>query len=73
MVNSLSKLVGEVQKSGIALNSSLTEIAATSKQQQATATGTAATATQIGATSNEISATSRALVKTCLLYTSRCV
>jgi methyl-accepting chemotaxis protein WspA len=64
MVNSLSKLVGEVQKSGIALNSSLTEIAATSKQQQATATGTAATATQIGATSNEISATSRALVKT---------
>jgi methyl-accepting chemotaxis protein WspA len=64
MVHSLSTLVTEVHKSGIALNSSLTEIAATSKEQQATATGTAATATEIGATSNEISATSRALVKT---------
>jgi methyl-accepting chemotaxis protein WspA len=64
MIDKLSTLVREVQKSGIAVNSSLTEIAATSKEQQATATGTAATATEIGATSNEISATSRELVKT---------
>ncbi|MBD5656912.1 MAG: methyl-accepting chemotaxis protein [Candidatus Eremiobacteraeota bacterium] len=64
MIDNLSTLVREVQKSGIAVNTSLTEIAATSKEQQATATGTAATATEIGVTSNEISATSRELVKT---------
>jgi methyl-accepting chemotaxis protein WspA len=64
MIENLSALVREVQKSGIAVNTSLTEIAATSKEQQATATGTAATATEIGVTSKEISATSRELVRT---------
>ena len=43
---------------------SVTEIAATSKQQQATASEVAATTTEIGATSREISATSRELVRT---------
>jgi methyl-accepting chemotaxis protein WspA len=64
MMQSLAKIVGEVQNSGIQVNSSLTAIAATSKQQQATATEIAATTTEIGATSKEISATSRELVKT---------
>jgi methyl-accepting chemotaxis protein WspA len=64
MMQSLAKIVGEVQNSGIQVNSSLTAIAATSKEQQATATEIAATTTEIGATSKEISATSRELVKT---------
>jgi methyl-accepting chemotaxis protein WspA len=64
MMQSLAKIVGEVQHSGIQVNSSVTAIAATSKEQQATATEIAATTTEIGATSKEISATSRELVKT---------
>jgi methyl-accepting chemotaxis protein len=64
MMQSLAKIVGEVQNSGIQVNSSVTAIAATGKQQQATATEIAATTTEIGATSREISATSRELVKT---------
>ena len=64
MVDELTGLVGQVQASGIQVNTSLTEIAATSKQQQATASEIAATTIQIGATSKEISATSRELVRT---------
>jgi len=64
MMQSLAKIVGEVQSSGIQVNSSLTAIAANSKEQEATATEIAATTTEIGATSKEISATSRELVKT---------
>jgi len=64
MTQSLAKIVGEVQNSGIQVNSSVTAIAATGKQQQATATEIAATTTEIGATSREISATSRELVRT---------
>jgi methyl-accepting chemotaxis protein WspA len=64
MMQSLAKIVGEVQNSGIQVNSSVTAIAATGKEQQATASEIAATTTEIGATSKEISATSRELVKT---------
>jgi len=64
MMQSLGKIVGEVQNSGIQVNSSVTAIAATGKEQQATATEIAATTTEIGATSKEISATSRELVRT---------
>jgi methyl-accepting chemotaxis protein WspA len=64
MMQSLAKIVGEVQSSGIQVNSSVTAIAATGKEQQATATEIAATTTEIGATSREISATTRELVKT---------
>jgi methyl-accepting chemotaxis protein WspA len=64
MLQSLAKIVGEVQHSGIQVNSSVTAIAATGKEQQATASEIAATTTEIGATSKEISATSRELVKT---------
>jgi methyl-accepting chemotaxis protein WspA len=64
MMQSLAKIVGDVQSSGIQVNSSVTAIAATGKEQQATASEIAATTTEIGATSKEISATSRELVKT---------
>lgn len=64
MADEVMTLVGQVQRSGIRVSTSMTEIAATSKQQQATAAEVAATTTQIGATSREISATSRELVRT---------
>ncbi|HSI16029.1 MAG TPA: methyl-accepting chemotaxis protein [Chthoniobacter sp.] len=64
MVAHLRTLTGQVQKAAMVVNSSVTEIAATSKQQQATTSEVAATTTEIGATSKEISATSRELVKT---------
>ena len=64
MVDRLSMLVGEMQRSGIQVNASVNEIAATAKQQQATASEIAATTMEIGVTSKEISATSRELVKT---------
>jgi len=64
MADEVMELVGHVQRSGIRVNTSMTEIAATSKQQQATATEVAATTTEIGATSREIAATSKELVRT---------
>ncbi len=64
MSDELAGLVGQVQKSGLQVTTSVTEIAATSRQQQATATEIAATTAEIGATSKEISATSKQLVKT---------
>jgi len=64
MGNDLSALVGQVQTSGIQVNSSINEIAATLREQQATSTEIAATTTEIGATSREISATSKELVRT---------
>lgn len=64
MVAELKTLVGSAQRSAVQMTTSVTEIAATSRQQQATATETAATTTEIGATSREIAATSRDLVRT---------
>ncbi|VXC81791.1 Methyl-accepting chemotaxis protein [Pseudomonas sp. 8Z] len=64
MVAELKALVGNTQRSAVQMTTSVTEIAATSRQQQATATETAATTTEIGATSREIAATSRDLVRT---------
>lgn len=64
MADEVMELVGQVQRSGIRVSTSMTEIAATSKQQQATAAEVAATTTQIGATSREISATSKELART---------
>lgn len=64
MAAALLELVSQSQRSSIAVTTSVTEIAATSKQQQATATETAATTTEIGATSREIVATSRDLLRT---------
>jgi len=64
MVDDLTGLIGQVQKSGIQVNASINEIAATAKEQQATASEIAATTTEIGATSKEITATSKELVRT---------
>jgi methyl-accepting chemotaxis protein WspA len=64
MVERLRTLLGEVHRSGIQVNTSVTDIAATSRQQQATASEIAATTSEIGATSKQISATSKELVKT---------
>jgi len=64
MAEELAGLVARSQRSAVQVTTSVTEIAATSKQQQATATETAATTTEIGATSREIVATSRDLLRT---------
>jgi methyl-accepting chemotaxis protein WspA len=64
MTDDLTALVGQVQQSGVRVNTSVNQIAATSREQQATASEIAATTSEIGATSKEISATARALVKT---------
>jgi len=64
MADELAVLFGQVQKSGIQVDTSANEIAATAKEQQTTASEIAATTTEIGATSMEISATSKELVKT---------
>ncbi len=60
----LISLIGDIQKTGIQVNTSATEIAATSREQQSTANEIAATTAEIGATSREISATSKELSRT---------
>lgn len=64
LADDLCDLVGQVQRSGIQVNTTVTQIAATAREQQSTAHEIAATTAQIGATSKEISATSKELVKT---------
>lgn len=64
LADDLSGLVGQIQRSGIQVNTTTAEIAATAREQQGTANQIATTASQIGATSKEISTTSRELVKT---------
>lgn len=64
MVANLAGLIGDVQRSGIQLNTSATEISATSRQQQTTATEVASTTLEVGATARQISATSKELVRT---------
>ncbi len=64
LADELSVLVGRVQRSGIQVNMTATEIAATAKEQQSTTNEIAATTAEIGATSKEISATSKELDKT---------
>jgi methyl-accepting chemotaxis protein WspA len=64
LADDLSDLVGQVQRSGIQVNTTATQIAATAKEQQSTAHEIAATTAQIGATSKQISVTSQELVTT---------
>lgn len=64
LADDLCELVGQVQRSGIQVNTTATQIAATAREQQSTAHEIAATTAQIGVTSKEISATSKDLVKT---------
>ncbi|MBX3381426.1 MAG: methyl-accepting chemotaxis protein [Phycisphaeraceae bacterium] len=64
MDGSLNSLVGNVKQAGIRLNSTATEIAATSKQQEASSATFGAASNQIAAAVKEISATGQDLVKT---------
>ena len=64
MINSLNVLVAQVQRSGIQVASSATEIAATAKQQEATIAEQAETTNKIAATATEISATAKELENT---------
>jgi methyl-accepting chemotaxis protein WspA len=64
MSEDLAHLVGQVQRSGMQVGSSVTQASAIAKQQQTTASEIAATTAEIGATSNEISATSKELLRT---------
>lgn len=64
LADDLSALVGQVQRSGLAVNATAAQIAATAGAQQGTIADIAATTTQIGATSQDIAATSQQLVKT---------
>ncbi len=64
MVKSLNALVAQVQRSGIQVTSSATEIAATAKQQEATIAEQAETTNKIAATATEISATAKELENT---------
>jgi len=64
MLDNLNDLVAQVQHSGIAVSSSATEIAATSKQQEVTIAQQATTVNDIAATATEISATSKELLNT---------
>lgn len=64
LADDLCDLVGQVQRSGLQVNTTTTQMAATAREQQTTAHEIAATTTEIGATSREISATSNELVKT---------
>jgi methyl-accepting chemotaxis protein WspA len=64
MTDELVGLVGQLQQSGVQVNTSVTEIASTAREQQATASEIAATTSEIGATSREISSRSQQLVAT---------
>jgi methyl-accepting chemotaxis protein WspA len=60
----LAELSQRLEQSGLQVNTSVTEIAATARQEQIMATEVASTTLEIGATSKEISATAKELVRT---------
>jgi methyl-accepting chemotaxis protein WspA len=64
MVNYLRDLVAQIQQSGIQVTSSITELAATNKQQEVTANEHAATSSEIAASTTEIAATGAHLLIT---------
>jgi methyl-accepting chemotaxis protein WspA len=64
MTETLGKLIGQVQHSGIQVTTSGTEIAASAKQLESTVAEQAATTQEVSASSSEISATSRDLLRT---------
>ncbi len=64
MIQSLNKLIRQVQQSGIQVTSSTTQIAASGKQLEATITEQVASTNEVTAAAKEIFATSKELVKT---------
>jgi methyl-accepting chemotaxis protein WspA len=64
MSSNLNSLIRQVQKIGIAITTSATQIAASGKQLEATLTEQVASTNQVAATAKEIAATSSQLVRT---------
>lgn len=64
MADYLEELISQIQHAGIQVTSSITEIAASTRQQEATSTEHAATASEIAASTNQIAATSANLMNT---------
>ena len=64
MTERLGSLVGQVQRSGIQVTASTTEITASAKQLESTVAQQAAATREVSATSSEISASSRDLLRT---------
>ncbi len=64
MTRDLRTLIGKIQKSSVALMSTATEIAATSRQQEQTVVDYGASTNEAAAAVNEIYATSQELLKT---------
>jgi methyl-accepting chemotaxis protein WspA len=64
MGENLTRLVREIQRSGVQVNSAATQIAAAGRQLEATVAEQLASTHEVSATSQEIAATSRALAQT---------
>lgn len=64
MLQSLRRLIGDVQRSGLQVNSTVVELSASTREQQTTAGEVASTSAEISATAKEMSATSTELLKT---------
>jgi len=64
MGENLTRLVREIQRSGVQVNTAATQIAAAGRQLEATVTEQLASTNEVSATSQQIAATSRALVRT---------
>ncbi len=64
MTETLGKLIGQVQRSGIQVTTSGTEIAGSARQLESTVAEQAAATQEVSASSSEISATSRDLLRT---------
>jgi methyl-accepting chemotaxis protein WspA len=64
IIRQILELVSQVQKSGIQIATSITEISALGKQLEATMTEQAASTSEVTATAKEIATTSEQLVKT---------
>lgn len=64
MVTFLADLVSQVQRSGIQVTSSITELASTNREQEVTANEHAATSSEIAASSTQITATGANLLQT---------
>lgn len=64
MGENLTRLVREIQRSGVQINSAATQIAAAGRQLEATVAEQVASTNEVSATSQQIAATSRVLVET---------
>lgn len=64
MGDNLTRLVREIQRSGVQINTAATQIAAAGRQLEATVAEQVASTNEVSATSQQIAATSRVLVQT---------